>query len=77
MNPEPFLRALCGLRGEAFVRVGAQPRCYGISELMSPVPFGLPHRVTRSQPGPAEYVPLLPLVISWKAVEWLEPSPIV
>jgi len=38
------------------------------NRLMSPVVFGLPQPVHRSNPVAAEYLPQLPLVMSWKSV---------
>jgi hypothetical protein len=37
------------------------------SALSKPLPFGLPQPVTKSYPVVAEYVPLLPLIMSWKS----------
>lgn len=42
----------------------------GASALISPVPFGLPHPVTRSYPVTAEKLPDVPLVMSWKSVAY-------
>ena len=38
------------------------------NRLMRPVVFGLPQPVHRSKPVAAEYLPQLPLVMSWKSV---------
>jgi hypothetical protein len=38
------------------------------NRLMIPVVFGLPQPVHRSKPVAAEYLPQLPLVMSWKSV---------
>jgi hypothetical protein len=38
------------------------------NRLMSPVVFGLPQPEQRSKPVAAEYLPQLPLVMSWKSV---------
>jgi hypothetical protein len=48
----------------------------GAKALINVTPFGLPQPVTRSYPFSVEYVPLLPLVMSWKSAAWLEPKPI-
>lgn len=40
----------------------------GASALINPVPFGLPHPVTRSYPVTAEKLPDVPLVMSWNSV---------
>ena len=51
------------------IRGDPRSKIYGARELISPAPFGLPHPVTRSNPFWVEYVPLLPLVMSWKVEE--------
>ena len=52
---------------------------HGVEEpdqrVIRPVVFGLPQPVHRSKPVAAEKVPQLPLVMSWKYVLWLDPSP--
>jgi len=55
------------LLGEAeSVKLGvAEPAA---KRLMIPVVFGLPQPVHRSNPVAAEYLPQLPLVMSWKSV---------
>ena len=58
--------AMVTLLGEAeSVKLGvADPA----NRLMIPVVFGLPQPVQRSNPVAAEYLPQLPLVMSWKSV---------
>jgi len=43
------------------------------SALIRPVPFGLPHPVTKSYPVTAEKLPDVPLVMSWKSALYPDP----